>query len=291
MDLPSAPTPALVYWRRVRSKMGGAAPRPMMLTLYIVGYLIFLVVISEVLTRLPLALGLGFWVLTPLALIPWWLSVYAAAQPLWTAFLWVKLFSVITANLWIAASRRYAGRLSAAAIGVPLYLFLICNILEAVAWDLLHANVLNAMAGVLLVVLTPGWRAFSVEGERPQELRYAVSPGWLASYTLWDLAFVYGNWESVITGQHVAVLGAPILTALCSGGSRYMQARAQTLGLHLMIFASAFMWVRERFDTSAWRDADALLVTQLVSLAAALALAVARREALLGRARGRARAH
>lgn len=187
-----------------------------------------------------------------------WLAVFTYGglpvllTPLWIAantgglFKWVKLYSVLLAVLWFLVFR-YTHLRTKPWARFLVALFLAGNIAEACLEDLTRMagpNVLNALAGIGLVVTLPGWREIRVDGNR--DLVWpSLTPGWISAYTVWNWVFVYLNYPEH-AAYHVVVLGVPLLV----GAGTWLQARAFTLGawmMYLFTFApfidSLILWL------------------------------------------------
>jgi hypothetical protein len=173
-----------------------------------------------------LAFGLG----TPVFLAYWWLTDAEV-----TGFLWVKAISVGGGALLIgvAAGTALLARRWAAALIVAV---LVINVLEAVAIQVVDGFPLTALAGVLLVLTTPGASSVArvTEGGRGR-LAFDVGLDWVVAYTLWNFAFVYG---SAAPGQPLGIwgplgivhLGVPLLL-MRGDAARWLEARAIVLAL------------------------------------------------------------
>jgi hypothetical protein len=150
---------------------------------------------------------------------------------------WAKVFTLAFSVAFITAApsfpesrRRWAYRIA--------WTILALNMLEASVSDLVGARYLNGLVGLSLMLTQPRLSRFSVEPVRGQPtLLYDLSWVWIAAYTSWDFAVVWGHYPEHFT-DHLAVLFAPI--ALAAHDRRlYFQARALTLSLYAVVIVIA----------------------------------------------------
>jgi hypothetical protein len=250
----------------------------MTLALMIVGWLVTLLVAAEACRRAPPKLMAVFWFVAPLALLPLWLST--SLEHDWPGFLWVKAFSVTLGVTWISVCRGWADRLPAWAIRWPIFLILVVNVLEAVGQDLREGTVLNAIAGMLLVLTVAPPSRIEVAPEGLRDLRFHLGVPWILAYGVWNAALLYGSFEGIVFGHHVAILGAALAIAIATGWSNWFQARAFTLGVHMVAYCTFYLPLREGFNTGAlYSDAmrDRVHVASLVFVSCLLGYEVLRR--------------
>ncbi len=200
----------------------------------------------------------GFFLVLPILLTPYWARVYHT-----DLFHWVKIFSVIAGVLWFTALRytRF-GKQRWAYYGVLF--ILAANILEAVLQDLSGghlAHYLNATAGVLLIAtLFDRLESIRIASEsRFRDLEWgSMTLAWVIAYTLWNWTFVFLQypWNA---GKHIAVLGAALLVGLVDP-KRWLQARAFTLGTYLILLFSFPAFIEAAADTSAWSTPTSELI-------------------------------
>ncbi|MDP2316982.1 MAG: DUF5692 family protein [Pseudomonadota bacterium] len=227
---------------------------------------------SLLVERLPRPVAAALWVIVPVALMPHWIANAAIWH--WSVFLWAKVLSVVLTCAWNAAClvRSPPPRVVAAS----LVLCVGVNILECVALDLTAlegevAHWANAAAGVLLMLALPVLPGARVVREGPERRLVApLSRAWIAAYTVWNLCFVYLNWDSYAFGQHLAFHGAALLLTWRGGAEDWYMARTRTLGIAFVLYLSFFGYFNDEFDTSTWSHAGAGASFAAVSLALAL---------------------
>ncbi len=187
-------------------------------------------------------------------------------------FWWAKTFSVMAGVFWIMAYRRI-GKFQTTRIGdLGVFLILFVNILEATAKDLLSGNIINGLAGVLLLISMPGFQEIYVESDKPRDLSYKLSKGWILGYTLWNITFVIANYLPAF-GIHCAVLVSALIVGL-QFPKHWFQARAFTLGVYLM-FAVSYPNVIEMLRWEGWSQSlPSLIWFQGASLALMVAVVV-----------------
>ncbi len=178
--------------------------------------------------------------------------------PLWSAqldgwFRWVKTFSVLVPTALILGLGRLAHSGERARIWElfrknwvlwALYAVLGLNILEASLKDLALGNYFNGISGFILIVTIPlfkskgrrdGW-AFS-KG-KPYDMLAYTDPIWNFLYTTWNIAFVYAENPGYAASSLCILLAAEIYPLIKRRPELYVQARAYTLAVHILIRAT-----------------------------------------------------
>ena len=197
--------------------------------------------------RAPARVTLAIWIVLPLALLPWFVEV--ARQFHWTWFLWAKTYSVVAACAWIAVLRTRRPPVGRAMV-LPLYVFLLINIAEAVALDMSRGHPANALVGGALIVTAS--RRLHVDGGPPHDVRFDLGASWVIAYSVWNWVFVAANYGPVLAIQHVAVLAAPLFFAGRDGWDLWLQARSITLGLYLLLYDATFAASRALTNAVVW---------------------------------------
>lgn len=190
----------------------------------------------------------------------WWIPfgvLALALTPHWLAtndynwFQWVKLYTIAFCCCWGTVVRFTAlGERRWVRLSIPL--LLAGNVLEAVVLDATGggwAHGLAAVAGLVLIVTIPMGRASTVAGPC-RDLHLPLTRGWVIGYTAWNWAFVALNFPALL-GHHTAVLAAALVVGLIDP-RRWLQTRACTLGLNLLMMATFDAETTAWLDTSAW---------------------------------------
>lgn len=191
--------------------------------------------------------------LIPAVLSPYWLIFNN-----YDLFLLVKFYSLMICNCWIVCLRFLPiGKNRFAQASIPVLLAI--NIVEAVIVDAVSLNVvggLNAVAGMILILLVPyGWKSIRIDEHTGfQDMKLDLGISWIVGYTIWNWAFLTHNYPEY-AGVNVAVLVAPLIVGLVEP-SRWLQARALTLGLYLIFTATNMKWSRELVDLTPWIDSN-----------------------------------
>ena len=210
---------------------------------------ILLFIAQEVLRSAGKLVSWGVFLLIPIVLTPYWLGVNEFGL-----FMWIKLYTICFCVCWGTLLRFTSlGNRPWARSTIPL--LLAGNILEATALDVLErglAHDLNAVAGVLLVLTVPfGSKVTQIDSSRRlRDLYCGTTRVWIIGYTLWNWTFVYLNYPSMV-GQHTAVLLASLVVAAIDP-RRWTQARAYTLGVHLIAMATFHSDMISWMDTTGW---------------------------------------
>lgn len=233
----------------------------------IVALTAFLFALQFVLRRSgPWVLWLAYGVI-PVALTAYWVGINDIGP-----FLWIKLFSVLFCVCYGTAVRDTAAGKRSWARGM-ITVLLALNVLEAVALDCLGgsmAHALNAVAGLALVAALPRHLDMSriVVNDHGHDIQFhGTSFRWIIGYSVWNWTFVYLNYPE-LAGHHIAVLFSCVLVGLLDS-RLWLQARACTLGAHLMAMVTFPELIRSGLNTSSWSDPVVGLCAAFVSLSVA----------------------
>lgn len=181
-------------------------------------------------------------------------------------FLWAKIYSVTIGICGIIACR-YTKLGKKRWPFIVLYLLLALNIAEAVVLDITQgnlANILNAVAGILLIITIPWISKIYVDEESPfRDLCWDMSYLWIIGYTIWNWLVVFLNYSDM-AGCHIAVLGAPLLISFIHR-KHWLQARAFTLGSFLMI-TYTFKSVWDFLSAPYWGNQTAGLILAIIAI-------------------------
>lgn len=195
-------------------------------------------------------------------------------------FRWVKTFSVLipTALLLslgrVAAYEQRSGWWKAFRkdwVLWGLYGVLGLNILEASLKDLALGNYFNAISGLILIVTIPlfkskgrkkGWK-FSKE--KPGDLLVYTDPIWNFLYTTWNIAFVFAENPGFAASSLCILLAAEIYPHIKKRPELYVQARAYTLAIHILIRATYDIFT-PIMDSSAFASDTAVYYWGLINL-------------------------
>ena len=216
---------------------------------------------QESMRRRHLRFMLALFGLLPLALTSYWIHTNEL-----DLFLWIKIYSVMFCICWGSWLRfTEHGKNPWFLRTIPW--LLAANILEATTMDFLNkgwAHGLNALSGALLIVSMPhGASRIRIDHAcRYCDLRFNVSFPWIIGYTLWNWTFVYLNYSS-ISGHHTAVLVAALIVAI-GDPQRWLQVRAATLGLSLLLTATNYSGMLAVIDTTSWYDANIEMAAALI---------------------------
>lgn len=208
---------------------------PFISWMHLFAVIIFLITINE-LSRKSKKLSYVLYFIIPIVFIPIFIN---SGITHW--FRWVKLYSAILGAAWFTLIRftklgeKKWARFIAAAI-------LCLNIGEACMQDFSMGylpNVLNAIGGVLNIVVLSRWSAITPDNTKTKDM---VWPGmttfWIIAYDIWNITFVYLNFPEHAS-YHLMVLLSCTIPALFIKKGTWLQARAFTLAswmMYLFIF-------------------------------------------------------
>jgi hypothetical protein len=200
----------------------------MQMLIWIVAAALTLLALVAGVRRLPPALTIALL----LAVLPVALCFRAKGDDEASIFSLVKLASVVAGAAYFQALRitRWAERpLGRAAV----HAILAVNIIEAVVSEAAQGGIVNPAVGVILVLTQAPPSAVRVDRRRDgAEFRYGLGGRWLAAYTAWNFAFIYGRdshgAKGVFAALAVVHLLVPLL-AMRGNGGLYIEARALVL--------------------------------------------------------------
>lgn len=188
--------------------------------------------LTEALRRLPAWVGLLVFVAVPLGSTPIWIVQGA------TAFVYVKVYSVCLAAIYIHAMRR-GEALERPGWRWAGFALLWLNIAEAAVTAQYNGQPAVAAAGALLLFTqaTPHLiRLDASSGHR--EVHYALGTGWVIAYSVWNFAFVYPYQDGLTSAFGLVHVGVPLLLSLgCP--ERWVQARTVALALCMIVLTWA----------------------------------------------------
>ncbi len=220
----------------------------MFATLIVLALAAVLFLFQWVLRRGGLWVAIAVYFVLPAACTAYWLRANDFGL-----FPWIKVYTVLFCACYGSVLRYTSlGERRVARWGIIVLLAL--NILEAVIVDVIEgglANVVNAVAGLVLVVTLPrSADAVRVVRAEYRDLHLGVSRTWVVGYTVWNWAFVYLNYPQY-TGHHIAVLSAALVVGAVDP-RRWVQARAYTLGAYFIAITTFGPHMMELLDTSDW---------------------------------------
>lgn len=171
----------------------------------------------------------------PVMLTPIWIR-----QNSLDLFVWVKIYSVLFCACW-GGWLRLANLPRNHWLQSSIGLLLAGNILEALCVDLRSiavAHYANAGLAIVLLICLPyrSSRPHIDNSSSARDLRCNLPLIWIVGYTVWNWIFVMLNYPAFL-GPHTAVLAAALIVA-CRDPQLWVQARAATLGINLIIMAT-----------------------------------------------------
>ncbi|MCB9745390.1 MAG: hypothetical protein H6741_27900 [Alphaproteobacteria bacterium] len=214
----------------------------------LLGLAVVLALGSAALAVLPPAPLIVVLVVGTLALVPRWLEVKRRADWFW--FVPLKTWSIIG---WMLAIQLARLGVVSTAMSALFWALMFLNILEAAAAELSMRRQINVGSywnpplGLGVAVLFP----LSAVQVTPEGVQYALTPGWVLAYTLWNFAFVTGSTRGRLSLQHFVVLAVALAWAALDPGL-WLQARVNTLGIYMVLYCSFFPTVFLRLNAPPW---------------------------------------
>ncbi len=217
---------------------------------------------QEVLRRGPV---LCLWVLfagLPILLTWFWFQVND-----FDVFLWIKIYSVMFCVCW-GTWLRFAPQGNNPKFLRTIALLLAANILEASVVDFLASGIahnLNALSGALLIITLPyGARPARIDSHsRFRDLRLDLPFVWIVGYTLWNWSFVFLNYPELIV-HHSAILVTALGVAAVDP-QRWLQTRAATLGINLLLMATCYSKTTWIVESRGWFEGNLALVASAIA--------------------------
>lgn len=258
-----------------------------------VGVVLALVLLNEVTRRSKWA-AILFYCVIPVALVALIAMGKVDSPSSKTWFGVIKTFSAL-AGVWGFMLIRYTklGEKKFAAI-FPL-LILVLNIAEAVYRDIeVYMNVktlmvdeagltllggpwnlLNAAAGVILVLTLTGWMGIKVAKTKTRDMVWADQLWfWIIAYDLWNAAYCYNSISTRSMYAGMALLVSCTLAELFIKRGAWLQHRAQTLALFGMFSLAVDYQAMPAFGITASYNSKAWLALSIAALAANAAVMV-----------------
>jgi hypothetical protein len=185
----------------------------------------------ELLRRLALFAWICF-LLIPIVMLPYWVSQNTGID--W--FFWLKIYSMFLSCCWLLLLRYTSLKNHRWAFAL-IYAALMINMSEAIFRGFLTGyipNILDACAGLLLLITIPPLRLVTISPEKNRDLLWDAPLAWMLGFTLWDTVFMYLTFPGSF-GRTFASLVSPLLTALFFNRKLWIQGRAFVLAFFLEI--------------------------------------------------------
>lgn len=256
--------------------------------------LVGLLVLNEA-TRRSKWLALAFYVVVPVifTLFVWPKTTSGGGNTGGTWFAWVKTYSAL-AGVIIFMFIRYSekARRNKMMLCLPMVILAV-NILEAVIADLecfpkrgvVEAgllmeggpwNIINAIAGVLLILTLSGWLGIMVSNRKSKDMIWADQLWfWIVAYGLWNWSYCYNciSNRSFYAGFLLLVASGIAEFVFCKGA--WLQHRAQTLALWAMFSLTVdYAAATKLFPIVSTQAAAPKLVLSIAALLANVAVLV-----------------
>jgi len=227
--------------------------------IWIVSATVAVLAFIELVRRAPLWVGVAIFAGLPLIRSFWWSGGHS-----W--FTWAKVYSICVAAAAVVLIRSARGQRWRYSRHI-LVVLLVLNISEALTSEVLRLGVgPNVLAAALLVFSIPGPSALEVT---PGAVRYDLGPWWVAGYTAWNFAFVYGvdkppDGPGASAGFALVHLLVPLLAMR---GDAKLWAEARTYGLAvLMLWRFEFPRPPMLLRTPHWYHPDVHTALSIASL-------------------------
>ena len=214
-----------------------------------------------------------------------------AAESTW--FAWVKTYSALAGVLGFMAFRHIKSLQKKKLMILFPGFILVVNILEAIVRDFevyglsgadLVAeslqpgpwNIINGVAGILLVLSMSGFLSVKVANTKSKDMIWADQTWfWIIAYDLWNFSFCYNTipLRSFYTGPLLNL--TPVFISFFMTKGAWLQNRAQTLALFAMFSLLVPKYANlDIFSITTTGNPNAMMAMSLLSLAANLTIFV-----------------
>lgn len=248
-----------------------------------------LIVFNEI-SRRTKAGGLVLFVALPIVLTIFvWPNTAVEGSGAGNWFQWAKVYSALAGCIGFMILR-YVPKLQKNKFMLcfpPLILSI--NILEAVIRDIQCAgfsgvvdgvaiiggpwNYINAAAGILNILTICGWMGIFIGKTKSKNMVWPdMMWFWIIAYDIWNIAYVY-NSAGDRAFYSIALLLAPTVVAFTIGKGAWLQHRAHTLALDMMLLLTVpSLFLDSAFTVPAVASTTPNMVLSCVALAANIAV-------------------
>lgn len=247
--------------------------------------LVLLLLLNEI-TRRNKWVAISMYIILPIILsIFLWPKSAGAGTSGGYWFAWVKTFSALAGVIGFMAIRyiKKVGN-NKYAVFFPVAI-LVVNIIEAIFRDievysmdgvfengiLMQGgpwNIINAIAGVFLVLSLTGWVGIRVANTKSQDMIWADQLWfWIIAYDLWNVAYCYNCISNRAMYAGVLIIAACTIAEKFKRGA-WLQHRAMTLALWGMFSLSVNYAESPMFAIASTHNPNALMTLSILSLIA-----------------------
>ncbi|HWQ98479.1 MAG TPA: DUF5692 family protein [Clostridia bacterium] len=136
-------------------------------------------------------------------------------------------------------------------------------------------NILNAIAGILLVLTMTGWVGIRVSNTKSKDMVWADQLWfWIIAYDLWNLAYCYNCLSTRAMYAGVALLVSCTLAEFFIKRGIWLQHRAQTLALFGMFSLAVDYMAQPAFGITSTYNPAALTIVSALALLSNFAVLV-----------------
>lgn len=251
--------------------------------------LILLIILNEV-TRRNKWMAISMYIVLPIILsIFLWPKSAGDGTSGGYWFAWVKTFSALAGVIGFMAIR-YIKKIgnNKYAVFFPVAI-LVVNIIEAIFRDIeVYSmngvfengiymqggpwNIINAIAGIFLVLSLTGWAGIKVSNTKSQDMIWADQLWfWIIAYDLWNIAYCYNCISNRAMYAGVLIIAACTIAEKFKRGA-WLQHRAMTLALWGMFSLSVNYAQNPVFAITSTHNTNALMTLSILSLVGNLAV-------------------
>ena len=137
-------------------------------------------------------------------------------------------------------------------------------------------NILNAIAGILSILTICGWFGIIVSTDKQKDMIWPdMLWFWIIAYDLWNFAYLYNCVTDRALYGGLALLLACTIPAFLIKKGAWLQHRAQTLALWMMLVMSVpQLYTGGMFAVESTHNPTAYMVVSIIALASNVAVAI-----------------
>jgi len=137
-------------------------------------------------------------------------------------------------------------------------------------------NIMNAIAGILSILTICGWFGIIVSTDKQKDMIWPdMLWFWIIAYDLWNFAYLYNCVTDRALYSGVALLLACTIPAFFIKQGAWLQHRAQTLGIWMMVvMCFPEFFTAGKFAVASTHNPTAYMVVSIIALAANAGVAI-----------------
>lgn len=137
-------------------------------------------------------------------------------------------------------------------------------------------NILNATAGILNILTVCGWYGIIVSKDKQKDMIWPdMTWFWIVAYDLWNFAYLYNCVTDRALYGGLALLLSCTIPAFTIKKGAWLQHRAQTLALWMMVVMTVPQFFTEgKYAVASTHNPKAYMVVSVIALVVNIAVAI-----------------